>query len=202
MGWFLEQRHVFQIGSVALLTLKPEAHLLYLCAHAEIAHGEGQMRLLRYLDLHLLLRHVHSLDWSLIVERAVCFGWTYAVERALTISQHYFATPLPDGLLSELQQRRPAHEDVGNVTRRQATGNRWEITLRRFETMAWTMRLRLALQLAFPPAAYVRWRYRVDRSWKLPFFYLFRWSDVLGEALKTVSKQVWRRGHQDRVHKG
>lgn len=150
------------------------------------------MRLLRYLDLHLLLAHNPLLDWHLVIDRAISFGWTFAVERALTISQQHFATPLPDGLLLELQQRRPAHEDVAHVIRRQVPGNRWEATLHRFAAMDWGARLRLALQLTFPPSAYVRWRYRVNRPWMAPLYYPLRWLDVLGEVIKTIRARLRR----------
>lgn len=190
VSWFLSQQQTLSVDSSTLLMLKPEAHLLYLCAHAEIAHGEGQMRLLRYLDLHLLLARYPAFDWRLAIDRAIDFGWTYAVERALTISQYYFATPLPGELLAELQTRRPESEDITQVTRRQIPGNRWDGTLHRFTAMSWSARWRLALQLIFPPLAYMRWRYQVKKPWQASLYYPVRWLDVSGEVRGTIRKRL------------
>jgi hypothetical protein len=188
--WFLEQQQAISGDGVGLLTLRPEAHLLYLCAHAEIAHGEGQFRLLRYLDLHLLIDQTPGLDWQIVVNQAVVFGWTYAVERALGITQRWFATRLPEHLLAELRARRPNHEDVSAVLRRQVPANRWEGTLNRFASMNWSARLRLAGQLIFPPPAYMRWRYRTKQPWRVVLCYPYRWWDVASEIFRTAWKRL------------
>ncbi|MCZ7540503.1 MAG: nucleotidyltransferase family protein [Anaerolineae bacterium] len=75
-------------------TLRPAAHLLYLCAHALLQHGEGQIGLLHFYDLHLLAT-VYDLDWALIVERAAILRWTYPVERALALAQGVFRHARP-----------------------------------------------------------------------------------------------------------
>ncbi len=188
--WFLGQQQVISGDGVTLLTLRPEAHLLYLCAHAEISHGEGQFRLLRYLDLHQLITQTPALNWQTVVNQAVAFGWTFAVERALGITQHWFATPLPEHLLAELRTVRPSHEDVSVVLRRQALANRWEHTLNRFAAMSWGVRLRLAGQLAFPPPGYMRWRYQIKQPWRVALYYPYRWWDVASEIFRTARKRL------------
>lgn len=185
VAWFLKQQQAIAIDGIESLTLRPEAHLLYLCAHAEIAHGERQFRLLRYLDLHWLIVRTPGFDWKVVIDYAVTFGWTYAVERALSIAERWFATPLPDYLLDTLRARRPAHEDISLVTRRQMPANRWGTTLDRFAAMRWSQRLRVAQQLAFPPPAYMRWRYHIRNGWKLPLYYFYRWWDVTREMLRS-----------------
>ena len=190
VGWFLGQQQVISGDGVALLTLRPEAHLLYLCAHAEISHGEGQFRLLRYLDLHQLITRTPALNWQTVVDQAVAFGWTFAVERALGITQHWFATPLPEHLLSELRTRRPNHEDISAVLRRQAPANRWEITLNRFAAMSWGVRLRLAKQLVFPPPAYMRQHYGIKQPWRVALYYPYRWWDAASEVFRTARKRL------------
>jgi hypothetical protein len=190
VGWFLGQQQAISGDGVALLTLRPEAHLLYLCAHAEISHGEGQFRLLRYLDLHQLITRTPALNWQTVVNQAVAFGWTFAVERALGITQHWFGTPLPEHLLAELRTKRPSHEDISVVLRRQAPANRWEVTLNRFAAMSWGVRLRLAGQLAFPPPAYLRQRYKIKQPWRVVLYYPYRWWDVASEIFRTARKRL------------
>lgn len=190
LSWFWQHTRPWSDGDVSYTFLQPEAHLLYLCAHAVLQHGEADFRLLRYLDLHQLLTHSPTFDWDVVVDQAVALGWTYAVERALSITRHFFATPLPDDLLESLRRRRPADEDVTAVTDRQARGTRWEGIQVHFATMSWPARARLAWRLAVPPTAYMRWRYDVQADWQVPLAYLYRWADVAGEIGKTVGKRI------------
>lgn len=140
----------------------------------------------------MLVTHTPDLDWERVVEHSVNLGWTYAVERALSISQQLFATSLPDDLLAELQARRRADEDVSIAVRKQQDGNRWQRTLHRFAAMSWQARLRVAVGLAFPAPAYMRWRYRIKHGWQTLFYYPYRWLDVAAEVVKTVGKSVGR----------
>lgn len=190
LDWFWQHTRLWTGGDVSYTFLQPEAHLLYLCAHTVLQHGEADFRLLRYFDLHQLLAHSPAFDWDVVVDQAVVLGWTYAVERALSLTQHFFATPLPADLLDTLRRRRPAHEDVAVVTDRQVRGTRWEGIQVHFATMSWPARARLAWRLAVPPTAYMRWRYDVQADWQLPFAYLYRWADVAGEIGKTVGKRI------------
>lgn len=184
--WFLQQTQPLHSQGVVLQTLTPEAHLLYLAAHAILQHGEAEFRLLRFFDLHCLITKTPLLDWRLVIEPAVAFRWTYALARALLITQTCFATPLPADLLAELQNRRPADEDISHVVRRQQPANRWQTTLHRFAAMNWRARARLAAGLAFPSPAYMRWRYRFHHSWQTAFYYPYRWLDIVGEIGKTL----------------
>lgn len=194
LDWFWQHTRPWAEGDTTYTFLQPEAHLLYLCAHAVLQHGEAEFRLLRYLDLHQLLTQSPTFDWEMVVDQAVVLGWTYAVERALSLTQRLFATPLPEDLLETLRRRRPAHEDMAIVTDRQARGTRWDGIQAHFATMSWSARVRLAWRLAVPPTAYMRWRYNVQDDWKLPLVYLYRWADVAGEIGKAVSKRIKIKG--------
>lgn len=185
-GWFLQQAQPLHAAGVALQTLTPEAHLLYLAAHAVLQHGEAEFRLLRYFDLHRLITQTPLLDWRQVIDQAVAFRWTYAVARALMITQACFTTPLPVAFQVELHNRRPAGEDISHVIRRQQPANRWQTTVHRFAAMSWPARARLALGLAFPSPAYMRWRYQFDHDWQAVLYYPYRWLDVAGEVGKTL----------------
>ncbi len=161
---------------LGFLTLRPEAHLLYLCAHALLQHGEAQTDLLHVYDLHLLAT-VCDLDWALIVERAAILRWTYPVERALTLAQEYFGTPLPAGVLGELRARRPADEDTGIVQQIGAGDTRWAQTVRGLRRLTPRQRIALVWWIIFPPRAYLRTRYQVRPGVPLLLYYPYRWWD-------------------------
>jgi hypothetical protein len=46
--------------------------------------------------------------------------------------------------------------------------------------------LRLALGIALPSPAYVRWRYQPRPEWLWPLCYPYRWLDILREGLSTL----------------
>ena len=85
--------------------LQPEAHLLYLCAHDLLHHGEKFTNLRQYLDLHLLITK-ETLDWDVITEQAAVLRWTYAVERALTLTSELYNTPVPAPVIPHLRALR------------------------------------------------------------------------------------------------
>ena len=66
-----------------MTVLRPEANLLYLCAHTALQHGLSQFVLTRYLDLHLLITQ-SKMDWDLVIEKAAALEWAYAVEKVLS----------------------------------------------------------------------------------------------------------------------
>jgi hypothetical protein len=191
LEWFWGQAQSVAWEDLRFLALAPEAHLLYLCAHAILHHGETDFQLRRYLDLHLLVTQTPALDWTLVVERAMKLRWTYAVERALGYAQEYFATVLPKGLLKELQRRRPRGERIALATRRQPT-NHWEDLVKNLRMLSGSARWRLLLGTFFPSAAYLRDHYQVDADWKLPFFYVRRWLFFAKEAGRTICQRLVR----------
>jgi hypothetical protein len=189
LGWFWEhQTHLRTPAVGEFAALAPEAHLLYLCAHAELQHGEAQFYLLRYFDLHRMIAH-HALDWEIVIDQAVALGWTFAVERALRLTAACFATPIASSILDALVARRPAWEDVTHVTRIQAAGFRWERLRARLAALPPHDALRLAARVMFPSRAYMRQRYRHRPGWPFWWYYVYRWYD---QALE-ISRAVWRR---------
>lgn len=168
-------------------TLRPEAHLLYLCAHALLQHGEANIGLLHLYDLHLLST-VYNLDWALIVERAVMLRWTYPVERALTLAAEYFGTPIPAWVPEQLRARRPADEDTTIVEQIGAGDTRWAQTLRSLRRLTPRQRVALVWRIVFPPRAYLRTRYRVRPGVPLWLYYPYRWWD----QARGVGRGVWR----------
>lgn len=194
-GWFLASRTPLP-GAADFFGLAPEAHMLYLCAHAEIVHGEADFLLQRYLDLHRLVISAPDLDWGVVVRRAADFGWTYAVERAFQIAQRFFYTPLPSSVLDELRRARPAHENLARVIRRQEAVDAGERLLRRWDGLDWGARLRLALGSFFPSPAYMRRRYGLDTGWQIALAYPYRWASALGRLSKALGKRLAAPSHR------
>ncbi|MGH2457301.1 MAG: nucleotidyltransferase domain-containing protein [Chloroflexota bacterium] len=183
LRWFWTQTRPVTDDRLSFLALKPEAHLLYLCAHTLLQHGEADLRLLRYFDLHQLITHAgletrlsgdrgaapsqfvmaaaSPLDWRLVVDRAVALGWADAVARALSSAVAWFDTAVPPWVLPELRERCPPGEDASVVAERQASANRWDELRAALATMSAGDRLRALRALAFPSAAHLRHRYSV-----------------------------------------
>lgn len=149
--------------------LTPEAHLLYLCAHAELQHDRSSLHLLRYLDLHLLITR-SDLDWALIVNQAVALRWSYAVESALRLCIDTFDTPIPTFVLNDLQIKRRADEDITHVTRQRDSGG-WERARGHLSVLTPRDQVRAVLRLIAPPREYMQARYS-DSGWR---GYVRRW---------------------------
>jgi hypothetical protein len=134
MAWFHEQTREMDIPAGRVRTLKPEAHLLYLVAHAQLQHGEQETTHLHAMDVYLAITR-EAMDWDLLVNQAVAFGWTSAAERSLRRVRQYFGGPaldraLPEAVIQALCDRRPAHEDPAQIDRLGRKGARWERGLR------------------------------------------------------------------------
>jgi hypothetical protein len=187
LAWFWGQTEPW---SGPGLRLRPEAHLLYLAAHALLQHGEAALRLLWFYDLHALLQHTPTFDWTLAVDQGVRLGWTYVLGRALALAQRHFGTAIPDGVLAELAARRPSHEQLGHAQRRQRRRTLSETVLDDLATMGWPTRLRAAGRILAPPPSYMRRRYAVQHTWQLPAAYWTRWRTMSADAGRTLRRRV------------
>ena len=190
LGWFWHHTIDMDRAGSACRALGPEAHLLYLCGHALLQHGEADLRLLRFYDLHCLVSQTPDLDWDLVVDGAARLRWTYAAERALTLAREYFGTPLPEDLPAWLAANRPPQEKVTHVTRRQMARTTSEIVAHDLAAMGWQDRTRTLARIVAPPPSYMRQRYRLDNDRQLPAAYLRRWSRMAANAVSTVRRKA------------
>jgi hypothetical protein len=192
MNWFREQTQTCRTSSITFQTLNPTAHLLYLCAHAEIQHGN--FYLLRYLDLHLLVTLTPP-DWSSIIQQSVSLRWTYAVESALRTCREWFNTPLPENLLEQLHALRPPDEDTVRIRELKEKGSRWVRARKRLTYLTLSEQLRTIVNVLFPSPMYMRHRYAIPANKSIWPYYLYRWSDQAREIYDALTKQ---RDSQDR----
>jgi hypothetical protein len=196
MEWFWENTESAHTPLIGFKTLSSTACLIYLCAHAELQHHD--FRLLRYLDLHLLVTCA-SLDWQVILERAVALRWTFAIERALQTCVNLFGTPIPDGILAQLRAQRPADEDTLFAIASRQKGSRWVSVRRVFGRLSLVDLLRLIIRILFPPPIYLRTRYALAEDQAVWPYYLYRWLDQ-GREVYYGTLNEWRLRQQDRLH--
>jgi hypothetical protein len=178
----------FQIQGETFYCLPPEAHFLYLCAHAFLQHGEAHITLRHLFDLDLMLRK-QTLDWSLLLETAVDLRWTYLLAHALGRVQAYFQTPLPPTFLESLEAQRPTDENIALVQRLEDGDIRGEKFLRLLRLMSFSERFRIIFQTAFPPKDYMHHRYKIDPGRAVWPYYFYRWGDQLSGMLATLGKR-------------
>lgn len=189
--WFWQHTATYEASDGdRATTLSPETHLLYLCAHAILQHGESDLRLLRLYDLDRILANTDDFDWDLLIEGAVRMRWTYAVERALRLVQEYFATRLPDEVFAELSSMRPQSERTEHAERRRAARTTTQTVIDDLAAMSWSHRLRAAGRIAFPPPRYMRRRYGHAGTLGLPRAYLQRMRRILSDLLQSTRDQT------------
>ena len=190
VDWFWQQTEALKssrAGFGRVLILTPTAQALYAAAHAMLQHGGETAPLRWFHDLDLLIRHYRGrLDWELLLAQARKFEWGSALEAALAQTAACFDTPVPEGVLAALAASPDRHREL--VAMKQA---RPETHLllegRKLLSLNGYGRLRLALALAFPSPAYMRWRYHLDNPWALPLWYALRWWGIFKDALRTLA---------------
>jgi hypothetical protein len=191
--WFWHHKEELKSATGGTMTvLTPEAHLLYLCAHAMLQHGEYDLRLLRLYDLDRLIAETPDFDWELCIAGAVQLRWTYAVERALALTQEYFGTMVPEEAMAELIIRRPSEERTEHARRRQTRRTTTESVVYDLAAMGWTDRMRSACRILAPPPSYMRWRYGLTGNRQLPGAYVRRMGHIASDVIDSLRHRVRR----------
>lgn len=187
IDWFWAQRLHRQMGTQAVPGLTPTAQFLYAAAHLGIKHSDRETRLIWYYDLYLLLqRFCAQIDWRELFSRARQFGWQPGLSRVLKGLASCFAINLPDLLPGELQ---PVLMEILSEPNYQPTAQaatRWQGVNKKLNAYGWRIRVQWILWLLCPNPAYLRWRYRLRNAWLIPFYYPYRWLDILGDGLATL----------------
>ncbi|MDX9993535.1 MAG: nucleotidyltransferase family protein [Anaerolineales bacterium] len=170
----------------ALLMLSPEAQLLYAASHAMLQHGGQRSPLRWFYDIDRLVRYYQPrLDWNLVLAQAVRFEWGSALAAALDQAVDYFDTPIPDPVRRALSALSDRHQDLVSQKQTQPATHTL-LEYQTFKTMNREARFRFVLALAFPAPVYMRWRYRFQSVWLLPWYYLRRALGILKDGLWTL----------------
>ena len=189
--WFWSQTQELSKDGVLFRFLKPEAHLLYLCAHAILQHGEGELYLLRYFDLHLLATKTVQ-DWQVVVDWALAFRWSYAVERALTLTVRIFDTTVPESVFTQLRERRSCDEDISRAVRLQAKDFRREKRKMLRAQMSLGERIGIFYRRIFPPKSFIRHFYAIKPGQLVFPYYVYHWFKKAREAAGSVRSRLAR----------
>ncbi|MBN2306201.1 MAG: nucleotidyltransferase family protein [Anaerolineae bacterium] len=176
LSWFWDHTQPIQSGAFEFLTLRPEAHLIYLCAHAMLQHGGANFRLLHLFDLHTLITHT-SLDWDVVAGWAAAVQWSKPAEEALRLAVQLLATPVPDTGFTALRRHRQPDEDTTLTARLWEKDRRMARIGYRLKFMTWAERAAFARTMLFPSPAYVRHRYHLQPNVAVWPYYMYRWFD-------------------------
>jgi hypothetical protein len=180
LSWFWTQKKTTSCNGTPISTLKPEAHLLYMSAHALLHHGEALCKLYHFYDMHLLIIN-NAIDWSLVIKQAGVLGWTYAIARSLELILHFFDTPVPDSVLPQLRKRLFTRSDFLRASLVSGKGARWEQMQGRLSEYSYIGKARLLFKMLFPSRAFMRTRYHFPPSRPIWSLYLYRWFDQCRE---------------------
>jgi len=167
--------------------LTPTAQLLHSAVHLTLQHGAGKVPLLWFYDIHRLMQVFEfRIDWELLINKAVEFRWESALKCALSQTRDNFGTNLPDGIIKKLSRRSNTHVQKIVEIKQKSPQTRMEGEWQVLVSINPRHRLKLILVLLFPTFSYMRWRYQIQTTWSLPFFYVYRWLDILSDGIRTI----------------
>ena len=181
LAWFRARTMETRAAGVVVRHFTPEAQLLHLCGHAILQHGEGDLRLQRFYDCHLLIAQTLRFDWRALLDQAARLGWSYAIDRMLTRTHDYFRTVIPDEVWHELRHA-GSGDPKATWARKVAValegkGAASAIARARAFAPSPLFALYQGLRVLVPSPAYMRWRYG-PKARVLPFAYVRRWFEI------------------------
>lgn len=156
--------------------------LLLACVH-RIAHHHDSDRLIWLVDIALLrermTREQHGEFWKLAAERDVVTVCSRSIELADELyaraATHRAEDFLPSGRLTQ-------EERTAAFLNREITHG--SVLLANLKALPWHQRFTRLMQLAFPPAAFIRSRFGVQSRVLLPLFYVVRGARSLAKLFR------------------
>jgi hypothetical protein len=151
----------------------PADALTLACLH-RAAHHRDSEELLWIYDIHLLAAGLSESDWNVVVATAEQGAATALCARGLTLAIDRFGTPVPTHMMRRL-------ESGERSTRREPSAVFLSKDLRLVDGLISDLRslpvrarIRLLAEHLFPPAEYIRARYRVTSRLSVAFAYARR----------------------------
>jgi len=194
MAWFWDHVEPLRLPfPTPLLTLDPTAHLLYLASHAMLQHGEARLDPKWLYDIHLLMeKEAARINWGEMVEQAMAFHWNEALLRALRRCSELFGTVPPREVIRRLEAQRDKVAagllESKAVPRRKGKAA-WDL----FWSLDQCGKIGLLRGFLLPSPTFIRWRYKPNPAWAWPFFYLYRWFDILREGFHLAIRAICSR---------
>jgi Uncharacterised nucleotidyltransferase len=148
------------------------AHALLLALVHRAGHHPGSRELLWLYDLHLLASRLTPGEMLQVEELAGDRGLSQIAADGLSLAADWFGTAAADRAVGPLRYRAAHQENAAVIT------GRWnQAGLLRLELGAlgtWGARGRLLREHLFPPASYMRARYRLRSNLLVPGLYVWR----------------------------
>jgi len=191
--WFWIHITQVSINGSSVVTLSPEANLIYLCGHLICHHG-WEPRFIWLYDIHRLLeKYRETFDWGVFKTLTEKLNWQPYVRGVLKATKAFLHSPIPEESLTEF--------DVGDE---KLTSLRWQIKLpptrailtfdewRRIPSLG--NRIRFLYHVFFPTRAYMMYRYQLRNRWLWPLLYPYRWSIMFRDGIQTLRSLYRQRG--------
>lgn len=160
---------VQQLGAQAR-TLGDADALLLACVH-RLAHHADEERLIWLYDVHLLIDAMDERQTRWFMQRADEVRLVGVCRDAIARAAEYFGCRNA-AIAVWLQAPAPAAESALRMLKQPRRGGRLLSQLHGLP--GWRVRLRFMWQNVFPSKGYMLRRYRIDKRWKLPVFYIRR----------------------------
>jgi hypothetical protein len=136
-----------------------------------------------------------SIDWNAVLEKANDLEWGAAITAVLERTRNFFGSRIPDECFEALAVHTQYTEPL-EINHDQPKGSRlWHDMM----CLPWMGRLRFAFSHFLPPAAYMRWRYKLQPSWLWPLCYPYRWWTIFSEVVAAMRHRIFRSGARRRV---
>lgn len=188
--WFWETSEAIAWQDVGIRVLSSEASLLHYCIHVHQHSGERWASSLRLLHdiAEIIFRKGEQIDWQLVVDRARDFQLSVPLRQTLLHVSKCWQLALPEEAQVAIQRLQPSMAERRVFAQLQTLDAASEA---RFALVnlallpGWGARVQyLARNLFFPHPSYMRHRYKIRRSYLLPFYYPYRWFLGLSSALR------------------
>ncbi len=185
--WFWQHSQPVEIGGHSPRILDPQANMLYLPAHLALHHRFHG--LCWFVDLALFIHQHHAgLDWAEIAATARRFDLLLALRETLDrLADYWPALPL-DGPRRQLRALQPSAQEqrLFRLLTAEPRSPLLDFCTDVICLPTQADRLRFIWANVFPQGVYMRERYQVDRTWRLPFYYLYRLGDGLFKLARTL----------------
>jgi len=190
LAWFFTQAEPVQFEGMTFLSLKPEAHLLFLCAHAMLQHGEIDFYAQRQFDLHLLISNA-GLDWELITHMAEKIGWADAVNKMLFKTKELFGTTdIPDASVKQLAAARTPPHIIKHSEMLSGADVRWARFENYLRQLPLDMKMRFVTRAVFPGSEFMRRTYGGPQTKVIWPYYFVRWISLFKAVVSMLKDRM------------
>ncbi len=171
--------------------LPPLLFLSSLAAHLLFRHGLSRARLLWYMDIYFLAQYIESRPDVKADDFPAFAPWETSGAMALRNVEVLFDTPMQ---LFQIAPEMYHSQTVKFISRKtEVTQTHSLEILQRLKKQPFQKSKTVVLGYLLPSATYMRKRYSIRHNALLPFYYLYRWGDILREVLMVWAVTWWEK---------